>query len=187
MDTNMQGASPGTTDAIELLKHDHKKVQMLFDQYESLRNQGNTDSAQKQRIVEQICQELTVHAQIEEEIFYPAVRQSIDDEELVDEAEDEHAEAKEYIAELQSMQPDDADYDTTVLSLAKAVMHHVQEEESEMFTEARGAIDPVSLGQQLMQRKQQLQMQMGSSQSGGMQPGTSSGRAGLDPNTLPDA
>lgn len=160
------GASPASTDAFELLKHDHKKVQMLFNDFEAMRNASHADADARGRIVQQICTELTVHAQIEEEIFYPAVRQATDDDGLVDEAEQEHAGVKALIAQLQQMQPGDARFDATVLALSKAVMRHAQEEESEMFTEARGEIDAAALGQQLLQRKQALQQQAGEAARG---------------------
>ena len=93
-------------DAIKLLKDDHAEVKKWFKQYESLEDDG-----EKQALADQICLALTVHAQIEEEIFYPAAREAIDDDDLLDEAEVEHASAKQLIAEIQSMKAGDRLFD----------------------------------------------------------------------------
>ena len=146
-------------DAIELLKQDHKAVQMLFADFTALRDSAVADPARKHRLVQRICLELTVHAQLEEELFYPALRQALDDE-RVDEAEEEHAEAKELIVALQQMPAQDPQLDSTMLALARAVLHHVQEEERELFTESRGELDAAALGQQLMQRRTALHEQL---------------------------
>ncbi len=113
--------------------------------------------AQKREIVEQICQELTVHTSIEEEIFYPAVRQAIDEPDLMDEALVEHAGAKELVAQLKGMSPDDDLYDAKVTVLGEQIDHHAGEEEDEMFPKARKAkIDLKQLGAEMAERKQEL-------------------------------
>ena len=139
-------------DAIKLLKEDHREVKTWFKQYEKLE-----DETEKQALAQKICAALTVHAKIEEEIFYPALRKNIDDEELLDEAEVEHASAKQLIAEILSMSPQDQLFDAKVKVLGEYVMHHVQEEEQEMFPEARESeVDLEALGEKLSKRKAEL-------------------------------
>lgn len=144
-------------DAIKLLKADHKEVKGYFDQYEKLE-----DDAEKQELVAKICLALTVHAQIEEEIFYPAARDATQDEDLLDEAEVEHASAKQLIAELQAMQVGDRLFDAKVTVLGEYIQHHVEEEETEMFPECRDSdMDLKAIGVQLAERKAELMAQAG--------------------------
>jgi len=144
-------------DAIKLLKDDHAEVKKWFKQYESLEDDG-----EKQALADQICLALTVHAQIEEEIFYPAAREAIDDDDLLDEAEVEHASAKQLIAEIQSMKAGDRLFDAKVTVLGEYVDHHVEEEEKEMFPESRDSdLDLKALGVQLAERKAELMAQAG--------------------------
>ena len=124
------------TDAIALLTADHKTVKALFKQFEQLKGQEDAGE-QKGRLVQKICNELTVHAQVEEELFYPAVRDAIDDDDLMDEADIEHASAKELIAQLEELSPGDDHYDARVTVLSEYIDHHVKEEEGEMFSESR--------------------------------------------------
>ncbi len=145
-------AAAKPVDAIKLLKDDHREVKAWFKEYENLEADG-----EKQALVLRICEALTVHTRIEEEIFYPAARAAIGDEDLLDEAEVEHASAKALIAELLAMQPDDRLYDAKVTVLGEYVSHHVEEEESEMFPEARDSdMDLKAIGAQLQARKQEL-------------------------------
>lgn len=142
------------TDAIDLLMTDHKKVKKLFKEYEKLED---GDSDQKMELVATICKELTIHTQIEEEIFYPAVREAIDDEDLVDEAVVEHAAAKQLISELHAMDADEDLYDAKVTVLSEEIEHHVEEEETEMFPKVKKAkMDIATLGQKMQERKQAL-------------------------------
>lgn len=142
-------------DAIKLLKDDHKEVKSWFKQYEDLE-----DDAEKQALADKICLALTVHAQIEEEIYYPATREAIDDDDLLDEAEVEHASAKQLIAEIQAMKAGDRLFDAKVTVLGEYIDHHVQEEESEMFPESRDSdLDLKALGVQLAARKEELMAQ----------------------------
>jgi hemerythrin superfamily protein len=144
-------------DAIKLLKDDHKEVKTYFKQYESLE-----DDAEKQALADKICKALTVHAQIEEEIFYPAAREAIDDDDLLDEAEVEHASAKQLIAEIQGMMAGDRLFDAKVTVLGEYIDHHVEEEESEMFPESRDSdLDLKALGVQLAERKAELMAEIG--------------------------
>src|SRR6185369_10771303 len=119
-------------DAIALLTADHKSVKQLFNQFDALKESTDSDG-QKADLVESICVALTIHAQIEEEIFYPAVRKAIDDDDLMDEADVEHDEVKALIAQLETTEPGDDHYDAKVTVLGEDIDHHVKEEEGEMF------------------------------------------------------
>jgi hemerythrin superfamily protein len=143
-------------DAVDLLDADHKAVKKLFIDYNALCEDG-APASEKETLAQLICQELTVHSQIEEEIFYPKVREATGDDDLMDEALDEHAEAKETIARIQNMDATDEDYDSTVQALGKLIDQHVLEEREQMFLEARyAALDLRELAVALFERKQQL-------------------------------
>jgi hypothetical protein len=141
-------------DAIALLKADHRKVEDLFADYEKASGDGR-----KQKIAEQICMELSVHATIEEEIFYPACEGKVE-EDLLKEAYVEHDGAKVLIAEIEAGGPSDEYYDAKVTVLQEQIEHHVEEEEKRMegmFAQARKAgLDMEALGEQLRRRKEQL-------------------------------
>jgi hypothetical protein len=144
-------------DAIRLLKNDHKEVKAYFKQYENLE-----DDAEKQALADKICLALTVHAQIEEEIYYPAAREAIDDDDLLDEAEVEHGSAKQLIAEIRALKAGDRLFDAKVTVLGEYIDHHVGEEENEMFPESRdGDLDLKALGEQLAARKAELMEKAG--------------------------
>ena len=143
-------------DAIQLLTSDHAEVGALFKKYDKLA-EANAAATERQAHAEQICTLLTVHATIEEEIFYPAAREAEVEEDLLDEAEVEHASAKDLIAQIQSMSPDDELYDAKVTVLGEYVEHHVQEEEGEMFPKCRRAgMDLAGLATALAERKAEL-------------------------------
>jgi general stress protein YciG/hemerythrin-like domain-containing protein len=148
-----QSVAPKATD---LLRADHRKVEELFSQYETQEGQMQSRDA----VISQICQELEVHARLEEEIFYPAVRaaETGEGEELVAEAIQEHQTIKDLVAQLEGMSADNGVGDSTVRQLKECVSHHVQEEESEMLPQAEQLLgDQLEvLGAQLQQRKQQL-------------------------------
>ena len=141
-------------DAVALLKADHRKVEQLFADFEKAGGDGR-----KQKIAEQICLELSVHATIEEEIFYPACEGKIEDD-LLKEAYVEHDGAKVLIAEIEAGGPSDEYYDAKVKVLQEQIEHHVKEEEQRMegmFAQARKAgIDMEALGEQLLRRKEML-------------------------------
>ena len=128
-----------TPDAIALLNADHEAVQQLFSAFKALAESERSADVEKAALAEQICMHLSVHAQLEEEIFYPAVREAIDDDALMDEAEVEHATAKDLIADISSMHPGDALFDATVGVLREYVDHHVKQEQRIMFAKARRA------------------------------------------------
>ncbi|MDO8413748.1 MAG: hemerythrin domain-containing protein [Gallionellaceae bacterium] len=158
--TKQQSAGSGKNDAISLLMQDHKAVKKLFKEFESLKDDEDSDD-QKAEIVQQICTQLTIHAQIEEEIFYPAAREAIDDGDVIDEAEVEHAGVKELITQLESMQPGDDQYDAKVTVLSEYIKHHVGEEEGQMFPQVRKAkVDLQALGEALQERKEELMAEM---------------------------
>lgn len=143
---------PKTQDAIALLRADHKLVSTLFEQYESART-----ATKKKALVAQICMELTVHAQIEEEIFYPQVKQALKDKELVPEAIVEHATLKDLIAQIEDVEPDGEMYDAKVKVLSEYVKHHVKEEQNELFPKVKESkLDLIALGEELAQRKEAL-------------------------------
>ena len=148
--------------ALELLESDHRKVEMLFDQYEE-EKEGDEDT--KRQIAERICAELTAHAQLEEELFYPWCRKNIDDEEMdmLEEAFVEHASAKDLIAQIQGATEIDATYDAKVKVLSEYIKHHVQEEENELFEEVRSGNEAEldELGQEMHARKAELMEELG--------------------------
>ena len=148
--TKTETASP---DALALLKADHDLVQELFDKFENARTEK-----QKTALAEQICTELTIHARIEEEIFYPAVRDAIGEDDLMDEADIEHAGAKDLIAQIEASAPGEDHFDAKVTVLGEYVKHHVKEEQSEMFPKVRKAdLDLKELGAAMSARKAELQ------------------------------
>jgi hemerythrin superfamily protein len=154
-------ASIAYEDAVDLLDGDHKLVQKLFIQYQTLREFGAPD-ADRQMLAERICAALTVHSQIEEEIFYPAVRKATGDDALLDHAAEEHQQAKDLIAGIQGMSPSDEGYDDCVKALAQAVMTHVMEERERIFLEARySPLDLRGLAVTLYERKQALKSAAG--------------------------
>ena len=150
-------------DAVALLKADHRKVEELFEAFENASGDGK-----KQKIAEEICMELTVHATIEEEIFYPACEGKVE-EDLLKEAFVEHDGAKILIAEIEAGGPDDEFYDAKVKVLSEQIEHHVKEEEQRvegMFSQARAAgVDMDALGAELAARKAEL---IASYQKGGL-------------------
>jgi len=139
-------------DAIALLKADHKKVSGLFEEFEKSRT-----ASRKKKLVEQICKELIVHTQIEEEIFYPAVKAALKDTELVPEANVEHASIKDLIAQVKGVEPDGEIYKARVKVMSEFVKHHVKEEHTEMFPKARKTkLDMKVLGAEMAARKADL-------------------------------
>jgi hemerythrin superfamily protein len=143
-------------DAILILVTDHREVNAKFEEFFALEEGSWT---KKKQLADEICEVLTLHTQIEEEVFYPAARAEIDDDSLMDEALVEHAGAKELIAQISAMQPDEDLYDAKVKVLSEQITHHVREEESDMFPKVRETkLDLVALGEALRKRKQELQM-----------------------------
>ncbi|HEY9066418.1 MAG TPA: hemerythrin domain-containing protein [Burkholderiaceae bacterium] len=154
------------TNAVRLLTTDHREVKALFQQYQELVDH-DADDEEKQPLAEHICALLTVHAQVEEEIFYPAAKEAIKEPDLVAEAAVEHASAKDLIAQIEDSDPSEELYDAKVKVLGEYIEHHVKEEEGQLFPQVRRAkLDLEGVGKQLMQRKQALMQQMGLSGAG---------------------
>jgi hemerythrin-like domain-containing protein len=151
-------------DACDLLDADHRAVKKMFKEYDELTESRARGAAQKKlELARQICLEVTVHAQIEEEIFYPALRGAIKDTDLLDEAEVEHQSAKDLIAQIQeAMEPDDK-FDARVKVLGEYIDHHVKEERNEIFPKARAArkLDLMGMREELEARKEELMTEMG--------------------------
>lgn len=150
--------SRSTPDACSLLDADHRAVKKLFNEYDELAGSKAKSSVEKRReLAERICMELTVHAQIEEEIFYPAVRVAIKEQDLLDEATVEHASAKDLIAQIQSAGEVDEMFDAKVKVLGEYIDHHVKEERNEMFPKARASkLDLAAMRDELQARKEEL-------------------------------
>ena len=161
----MARANPGRAndaprDAVQLLKQDHRNVEALIAAFE------DADEEELSSLAERICSMLTVHAQIEEEILYPAAKEALSEDEeeaeLVSEAEVEHASAKELIAKIEAMTPDDDAFKATVKVLGEYVKHHVKEEENELFPALKETeLDLKEIGARLAERKFALMEQMG--------------------------
>lgn len=144
-------------DAVDLLDADHKAVKKLFIDFNAL-CEDNSSAEQKQRIAQRICQALTVHAQIEEEIFYPQVREAIGGDALMNDALQEHGEAKQMIAQIQAMDASDEGYNEAVKALGTLIDQHVLEEREQIFLQARNApLDLRGMVPALFSRKKQLQ------------------------------
>ena len=139
-------------DAIALLRADHKAVAALFAEYTTLRS-----PAKKKALVTKICTELSVHAQVEEEIFYPAVQKALKDHALIPEAVVEQSTMKDLIAQVEGKEPDGDLFDAKITVLAEYVTHHVKEEHSEMFPKAKAtSLDMLVLGAHMAARKGEL-------------------------------
>jgi hemerythrin-like domain-containing protein len=150
-------------DACDLLDADHRAVKKMFKEYEELSgSKARGVSQKKMELAQQICMELTVHAQIEEEIFYPAVREAIKDKDVIAEANVEHQSAKELISQIRGMMEPDEMFDAKVKVLGEYIDHHVKEEKNEIFPKARAArkLDLVAMRDELETRKEELMSEM---------------------------
>jgi hemerythrin superfamily protein len=151
---NPKADAAKSDDALAILKRDHEQVQAMFEQYEAL---GARAHAGKRKLADQICRALSLHAELEEACFYPALRGAGKDyHEMVDEALVEHAAAKELIGQIGAMDTDEELFDAKVKVLGEQVAHHVKEEEGELFPKARQAkLDLAEIGREMAQRKAQ--------------------------------
>ena len=150
-------------DAVQLLTADHAEVSALFKKYDKIAD-AHAPASDRQAHAEQICTLLTVHATIEEEIFYPAARAAGVEDSLMDEADVEHAAAKDLIAQIRAMTPDEDLYDAKVKVLGEQIDHHVEEEEGETFPAAKKSdMDLAELGARMLARKNQLMSELGES------------------------
>jgi hypothetical protein len=157
--SNRGGRSRSLPLALELLSSDHRKVEDLFAQFEEMKEQEDDSRV---AIAQKICAELTIHAQVEEDLFYPWLRENLDETDMVAEAEVEHATAKQLIAEIQPVGAADESYDAKVKVLSEYIKHHVKEEEDEIFPEVAGEEEELDeLGQEMAARKAELMEEMG--------------------------
>ena len=145
--------------ALELLMSDHRKVEALFVRYE---REKEREQETRRGIAQRICTELSAHAQLEEELFYPWLRENLDDMEMVEEAQVEHNTAKDLIAQIVGSGEIDDAYDARVKVLSEYIKHHVKEEEQEIFPEVRDKKDELDeLGQEMAARKGEIAEQIG--------------------------
>ena len=155
--------------AIELLREDHQKVQDLFEEFEG------ADNRSRQRIVDQALTELEIHSKLEEGLIYPAIRDALDEDDMMDEALEEHHVVELLIKELRKMGPKDERYKAKFTVLAEMVKHHIEEEESEVLPQAEETdIDMAELGQEAMALKEKLMSKMHSGASAKKKPSGSS-------------
>jgi hemerythrin-like domain-containing protein len=144
-------------DAMEMLMGDHKKVQKMFKDFEKLCSSDKSPKREKAELAKMICQELKVHAAIEEEIFYPAAREAIHDSLIMNEATVEHDCAKNLISQIESCEPSDEHYDALVIVLGEYINHHIEEEEKEMFPKVKKSkLNTAALGDEMLERKQEM-------------------------------
>lgn len=144
--------APDNSNAIDLLMEDHKMVKRMFKEFD--KNKESAEAADKEELVGEICDALELHSEIEEQIFYPAARAAIGDDDMMNEAEVEHAAAKDLIEQLRGMDPADELYDAKVTVLGEQIDHHVEEEEKEMFAKVKKAkLDLEALGEQMQEMK----------------------------------
>ncbi len=143
-----------SVEAIDMLQQDHDKVEKAFKEFEKM---DREDMQACRQLIMTVCEDLKVHTTIEEEIFYPAVREVIEDDDILNEASVEHETAKMLIEQLENMQEDDPNFHATFTVLGEYVRHHVKEEEGEMFPAAKkSALDFDSLAGRMRERRQEL-------------------------------
>lgn len=143
-------------EVIDMLKDDHKRVMKAFREFEKM--DAHKDPERCEELVRQTCSELEVHTQLEEQCFYPAARQGVREEELIEEAEVEHGAAKRLLEELKGMSPEDEKFSATFKVLGEYVMHHVREEEREIFPQlSRAKLDWQKLQEDMAEQRKNLQ------------------------------
>ena len=142
------------TGALEILKEQHDKVKKAFKEFEKL---DREDNEAQQQLVQRVCEDLKLHTTLEEELFYPAAREAIDDEDILNEAQIEHETAKMLIEQLENMGPEDPNFHATFTVLGEYVVHHVKEEEGEMFPQVKKTdLDLEELGARMRRRMEEL-------------------------------
>ena len=145
-------------DALELLKRDHAEVKKAFKDFEKAKYK---DPNARKEFLASICKAIEMHATVEEEIFYPAVREKIDEDDLMNEAEVEHNSAKALMAEIEKLSGDDPMLKAHALVLSEYIQHHVKEEEGEMFPKVKRAkLDLEGLAERMLQRKEELKARL---------------------------
>ena len=161
MARSKSGAARAQPLALELLMADHRKVEDLFEQFEQ---EKESDEGTRREIAQKICAELTIHAQVEEELLYPWLKENLEDDdmEMVEEAYVEHATAKDLIAQIEGAADIDEQFNAKVKVLGEYIKHHVQEEENEIFPEIRDQQEELDeIGQEIAARKGELKEEMG--------------------------
>ena len=157
-----RSSTKGRTEVLEMLKEDHKKAKKAFAEFERLDKEDEEDAERCKEIIEQTCKELEVHATLEEELFYPAIRDEMKESELVDEAEVEHMTAKMLIQQLQEGSLEEEREAAVFKVLGEYIKHHVREEENEIFEQlSRTKIDWDQLQQDMQQRRMELMQEHG--------------------------
>ena len=142
------------TGAIELLKEQHDKAKKAFKEFEKL---DREDTEAQQELVQSVCEDLKLHTTLEEELFYPAAREAIEDEDILNEAQVEHETAKMLIEQLENMGPEDPNFRATFTVLGEYVVHHAKEEEGEMFPQVKKTdVDLEELGARMRSRMEEL-------------------------------
>ena len=160
--TTTRTSTKGRNAVLDMLKEDHKKARKAFAEFERLDKDDEEDADRCKEIIEQTCKELEVHATLEEELFYPAVRGDIKETELVDEAEVEHMTAKMLIQQLQEGSLEEEREAAVFKVLGEYIKHHAREEENEMFEQlSRSKIDWDQLQQDMQQRRMELMQEHG--------------------------
>lgn len=143
---------PSSHRALDTLVQDHRRIQKLFDRFER-----EDDDATREEIVSAVCREITMHAAIEEELFYPAVQDEIKDPDLIDEATVEHAAARQFVEQLALMTAEDPLFEATFKVLGEYLSHHIREEEETLFAEVRRTrLDLDALGAAMDERRSEL-------------------------------
>jgi len=161
-DRSLKERLTGKVDAIEMLTQDHRKVQKLFREFKKLVEEDDGNTLRKEEIAREACGLLTVHAMVENEIFYPAAARAIGDKEIMNEAQVEHEGCNDLIEQLGKMRAGDEFFDARFIVLGEAMNHHIREEEHAMFPRVRRAdLDLDLLGRQIEKRQQELLIERG--------------------------
>jgi hemerythrin superfamily protein len=165
-----KAANEARTQVLQELKDDHKRVKKAYKDFQKLDPEEQRDECEA--LVQQVLQELTLHAELEEELLYPAAREVVREESLIDEAEVEHESMKILIEQLQGMDPDDEKYAARFTVLCEYTLHHVKEEEGEMFPELdRARLDWESIAAEMTERRQALMGDDAEGEDGALQAG----------------
>jgi hemerythrin-like domain-containing protein len=156
-----RGNSKARNEIFEMLKEDHQRVKKAFKAAQKL--DPEEDSEELQALVEETCMDIEIHARLEEELFYPAAREALKEQDLIEEAEVEHGSAKALIAQLRELSPDDPKYAATFKVLGEYIKHHVKEEETELFEQLSGRtkVQWEELQQQMLTMRETLMAEMG--------------------------
>ncbi|MCM5677957.1 hemerythrin domain-containing protein [Schlegelella sp. S2-27] len=148
------------SEVFEMLKEDHKRAKKSFRDFSKLEQEGDEQACQQLAV--QTCKELQLHMRLEEEVFYPAARSGLEEEDLIEEAEVEHGSAKTLIEQLQTLSPDDPKFAATFTVLGEYIKHHVKEEEGEMFEQlGRSKIDWDGVLEEMLARRMELESELG--------------------------